>query len=69
VCAGAIVAARIPTLVFGARDPKAGAAGSLYNLCADPRLNHEVEVVAGVRAAEAGEQLRAFFAARRDRYP
>jgi tRNA(adenine34) deaminase len=65
MCAGALVAARVRRVVFGAADPKAGACGSLYNLCADPRLNHEVEVVPGVAAAEAGALLTAFFAARR----
>ncbi len=55
MCAGALVAARVGRVVFGAADPKAGACGSLYNLCADPRLNHEVEVVAGVRADEASD--------------
>lgn len=65
MCAGALVAARLGRLVFGAADPKAGACGSLYNLCADPRLNHEVSVVPGVRADEAGAQLRRYFAARR----
>jgi tRNA(adenine34) deaminase len=69
MCAGALVAARVGRVVFGAPDPKAGATGTLYNLCADPRLNHEVQVTGGVRADEAAEQLRAFFAARRDRYP
>ena len=66
MCAGALWAARIPLLVFGASDPKAGAAGSLYNLAADPRLNHETRVVRGVRAEECGALLSAFFAARRD---
>jgi tRNA(adenine34) deaminase len=65
MCAGALVAARLGRLVFGATDPKAGACGSLYNLCADPRLNHEVDVTPGVKAAEAGEELRAYFEARR----
>ncbi|HZQ84387.1 MAG TPA: nucleoside deaminase [Acidimicrobiales bacterium] len=69
MCAGALVAARVGRVVFATPDPKAGATGTLYNLCADPRLNHEVEVTGGVRAEEAAEQLRAFFAARRDRYP
>lgn len=69
MCAGALVAARIGRVVFGTPDPKAGATGTLYNLCADPRLNHEVEVTGGVRGEEAAEQLRTFFAARRDRYP
>ena len=67
MCAGALVAARVARVVFGATDPKAGATGTLYNLCADPRLNHEVEVVPGVLADECSAQLRAFFAGRRDR--
>ena len=65
MCAGALVAARVGRLVFGAADPKAGACGSLYNLCADPRLNHEVAVTAGVRADEAFGLLTAFFEERR----
>jgi tRNA(adenine34) deaminase len=65
MCAGAAVAARMDTLVFGAADPKAGAAGSLYNLAADPRLNHEIEVIDGVHAGEAAALLFEFFAARR----
>jgi tRNA(adenine34) deaminase len=67
MCAGALVAARLARLVFGAVDPKAGACGSLYNLCADPRLNHEVEVVPGVRAEESTGLLTSFFAERRSR--
>ena len=67
MCAGALVAARVGRLVFGATDPKAGATGTLYNLCADPRLNHEVAVVPGVRAEECAAQLSAFFAGRRGR--
>jgi len=65
MCAGAAWAARITRIVFGAADPKAGAAGSLYNLAADPRLNHETEVVAGVLATECGDLLSNFFAQRR----
>jgi tRNA(adenine34) deaminase len=65
MCAGAALAARIGTVVFGAADPKAGACGSLYNLAADPRLNHDMAVVPGVREAEAAGLLRAFFAERR----
>ena len=65
MCAGAAWAARVDAIVFGAADPKAGAAGSLYNLAADPRLNHELAVVDGVRAAECGALLTEFFAARR----
>lgn len=65
MCAGAALAARVDTIVFGADDPKAGAAGSLYNFAADPRLNHEAEVVPGIRAAESSQLLRDFFAERR----
>ena len=65
MCAGALVSARIDQVVFGAADPKAGACGSLYNFGADPRLNHEFEVVAGVRADEAAALLTAFFRNRR----
>ena len=66
MCAGAAVLARVGRLVFGASDPKAGACGSLYNLCADPRLNHEVDLTGGVCADHAGALLRDFFADRRD---
>lgn len=65
MCAGALVAARLGRLVFGAADPKAGACGSVYNLCTDPRLNHEVPITAGVRGAECGALLAEFFAGRR----
>jgi tRNA(adenine34) deaminase len=65
MCAGAAWAARVPMLVYGAADPKAGAAGSLYNFAADPRLNHTTEIVAGVRARECGALLSEFFASRR----
>ena len=65
MCAGAALAARIATVAFGAADPKAGACGSLYNLAADPRLNHDMAVVPGVRAGEAAALLRQFFAERR----
>ncbi len=61
MCAGALLAARVDQVVFAAADPKAGACGSLYNLCADPRLNHEVEVVAGLRADESAALLTGFF--------
>ena len=63
--AGALVAARVGRLVYGAADPKAGACGTLYNLCADPRLNHEIAVTGGVRAEECGALLTSFFADRR----
>lgn len=65
MCAGAIVLARIPVLVYGAADPKAGAVHSLYQLLSDPRLNHRAEVVAGVSATECGELLSGFFQAKR----
>jgi tRNA(adenine34) deaminase len=65
MCAGAVWAARVPLLVYGAADPKAGAAGSLYNFAADPRLNHTTEIRAGVRAGECGALLTEFFAERR----
>lgn len=62
MCAGAALLARIGRVVFGAEDPKAGATGSLYNLGADPRLNHEFEVTPRVLQDECGELLRDFFA-------
>ncbi|HLI24745.1 MAG TPA: tRNA adenosine(34) deaminase TadA, partial [Acidimicrobiales bacterium] len=65
MCAGALVASRVGRLVFGAADPKAGACGSLYNLCADPRLNHELEVSPGVLEEECAGVLRRWFAGRR----
>jgi tRNA(adenine34) deaminase len=65
MCAGALINARIHTLVFGAADPKGGATSSLYNVCADPRLNHSVNVRSGVNAQEAEEQLKKFFQTKR----
>jgi len=65
MCAGAIVLARIPTVVYGAPDPKAGAAGSVLDVLCNPALNHRPEVVAGVREEECATMLRDFFAARR----
>jgi tRNA(adenine34) deaminase len=65
MCAGAVVLARVSRLVFGAWDPKAGAAGSLWDVVRDRRLNHRPEVVGGVRADECGALLEEFFAARR----
>ncbi len=61
MCAGALVNARVARLVYGAADPKAGAARSLYNLCDDPRLNHRMEVRAGVLAEPCAEVLQTFF--------
>lgn len=66
MCAGAMVLARVDRLVFGASDPKAGFAGSLGDVVRDPRLNHRVEVEAGVLASESSALLREFFAGRRD---
>jgi tRNA(adenine34) deaminase len=65
MCAGAIVQARIPHLVYGATDEKAGAAGTLYNVCQDARLNHTLEITSGVLADESAGLLRQFFQARR----
>ncbi len=65
MCAGALVNARMGRLVFGARDPKAGACGSVYDIVRDARLNHRVPVVEGVLAEECGEILRTFFRTRR----
>ncbi len=65
MCAGALVAARVRRLVFGADDPKAGACGTLYNLCVDPRLNHELEVLGGLLSERSASLLDDFFSARR----
>ena len=65
MCAGAILAARIPRVVFGAWDEKAGAVGSMYDVLRDRRLNHRVEVVAGIRAEACSRLLLDFFEARR----
>lgn len=65
MCAGALVLARLPRLVYGAVDEKVGACGSLYDIPRDPRLNHRVETIGGVLAAPAAELLRDFFRRRR----
>lgn len=65
MCAGAIVNARIPRLVYGCDDPKAGAVRTLFQICEDQRLNHRVTVRAGVLAEECAAQLRAFFQTQR----
>ena len=65
MCAGAIVLARIPAVVYGAADPKAGAAGSVLDVLAEPALNHRPEVTGGVLEAECAALLSGFFAARR----
>ncbi|MEX2105777.1 MAG: tRNA adenosine(34) deaminase TadA [Solirubrobacterales bacterium] len=66
MCAGAIVLARIPTVVIGAPDPKAGAAGSVLDILAEPALNHHPEVIRGVREEDCAALLRDFFASRRN---
>jgi tRNA(adenine34) deaminase len=65
MCCGALVLGRVPRIVFGAPDPKAGMAGSLGNLLQDSRLNHRAELTSGVLAGSAGDMLRGFFRARR----
>ncbi|MBJ7329431.1 MAG: tRNA adenosine(34) deaminase TadA [Solirubrobacteraceae bacterium] len=65
MCAGAIVLGRVPRVVYGTTDPKAGAAGSVLDVLNEPRLNHRPEVVGGLLQEECAELLRAFFAARR----
>jgi tRNA(adenine34) deaminase len=65
MCAGAIVLARVPRVVFGTTDPKAGAAGSVLDVLAEPRLNHRPQVESGLLAGECADLLRAFFASRR----
>ncbi|HTX63640.1 MAG TPA: tRNA adenosine(34) deaminase TadA [Acidimicrobiales bacterium] len=65
MCAGAIVLARLPRVVFAASDPKAGAAGSVLDVLGEPRLNHRPEVAAGLLADESGAMLSEFFASRR----
>ena len=65
MCAGAIIQARIPRLVYGADDPKGGAVRSCFEILSDPRLNHQVEVTSGVLAADSATILQTFFAERR----
>lgn len=65
MCAGAMIHARLRRLIFGAADPKAGAAGSVLEVVNHPRLNHQMEVTGGVLAEESGELLRSFFRERR----
>jgi tRNA(adenine34) deaminase len=65
MCAGAIVLARVPRVVFGATDPKTGAAGSVFDVLAEPRLNHRPDVAGGLLAGESAHLLRTFFASRR----
>ncbi len=65
MCAGAIVQARIPLVVYGATDPKAGAASSLYNLLNDQRLNHQAQVIGGIMSEKCGGLLTQFFAEKR----
>jgi tRNA(adenine34) deaminase len=65
MCAGAIVLGRVPRVVYGTTDPKAGAAGSVLDVLAEPRLNHRPQVAGGLLAAECAELLQAFFRSRR----
>jgi tRNA(adenine34) deaminase len=65
MCAGAIVLARVPRVVYAAADPKAGAAGSVLDVLGEPRLNHRPDVSGGLLAEEGAELLRRFFASRR----
>ncbi len=67
MCCGAVLHARLARVVYGAPDPKAGAARSLYRLLDDPRMNHEVAITGGVRSAECAALLREFFGVRRSR--
>lgn len=69
MCAGALVLARIDRLVYGAADPKTGATGTLYNIVQDPRLNHRMDVVAGVLEDECRDVMQRFFRERRRRRP
>jgi tRNA(adenine34) deaminase len=69
MCAGALIAARIERLVYGARDPKGGADGGAFDILRSPHTNHRLEVTAGVLEAEAAEQLQRFFRSRRARMP
>jgi tRNA(adenine34) deaminase len=66
MCAGAIVLARVPRVVYGAPDPKAGAAGSVLNVLAEPRLNHRPDLAGGLLAEDSAALLRAFFGSRRN---
>jgi tRNA(adenine34) deaminase len=66
MCAGAVVLARLPLVVFGCRDPKAGACESLYQIPTDPRLNHRAQVIGGVLEQECGALLTDFFVAKRN---
>jgi tRNA(adenine34) deaminase len=65
MCAGAIVNARIPKLIFGCTDPKAGAVKTLYSICEDPRLNHRVQVTGGVLESDCAQLLKDFFKSKR----
>lgn len=65
MCSGALIHARITRLAFGTPDPRAGSAGSIYNVLTDPRLNHRVDVISGIREDDCAELLREFFSKRR----
>ena len=65
MCAGAILQARIPVVVYGAKDPKAGAVDSMYQMLSDDRLNHQCQIVAGIMDIQCGQVLTEFFQAKR----
>ena len=65
MCAGVLLQARIPRVVYGASDPKAGAMGSLYEMHKDPRLNHRIEILGGILGDECGRLLTDFFKKKR----
>jgi tRNA(Arg) A34 adenosine deaminase TadA len=67
MCVGALVHARVARIVYGAADPKTGACGSVFDLAANPKLNHQIAVVGGVLGEECATLLKQFFAARRGR--
>lgn len=67
MCAGVLVNSRVKRLVYGCKDPKAGAVDSLFDICRDPRLNHRVDVTSGVREEECSHLLRSFFGALREK--
>lgn len=69
MCAGALVQARLPTLVYGAKDPKAGACGSLFNIVQDKRLNHRIKIIPGIMKDECQAILKEFFVKKRIKLP
>jgi tRNA(adenine34) deaminase len=67
MCAGVLVNSRVKRLVYGCKDPKAGAVDSLFDICRDPRLNHRVDITSGIREEECSNLLRSFFSALREK--